>query len=51
MNIVTGSGGSRKVFVFPHASIVNKSPVEEQVAARNLLCNILGISADMESVA
>lgn len=43
MNIVTGSGKDRKVFEFPHASIVNRSPVEQQEAAKNLLCNMLHI--------
>ncbi len=46
MNIITGSGGSRKVFEFPHASIVNRSPVEEQEAAKALLCRMLKIPTE-----
>lgn len=46
MNIVTGSGNSRKVFEFPAAEIVNRSPVNQQVAAKNLLCGMLNISLE-----
>jgi len=43
MNIVTGRGNRRKSFVFPDASIVNRSPEKEQKEALTLLCNILGV--------
>lgn len=43
MNIVAGRGQRRSTFVFPHASIVNKSPVAEQEAARDMLCRKLGV--------
>lgn len=43
MNIVTGSGDSRKVLEFPHASIVNRSPEAEQQAACRMLCRMLNV--------
>jgi len=43
MNIVTGSGNRRKVFEFPAAEIVHHSPINQQVAAKELLCNMLKI--------
>jgi hypothetical protein len=43
VNIVSGSGKRREVFVFPDASIVNKSPESEQVAARYMLCRMLNV--------
>lgn len=45
MNIVTGSGKSRKVLTFPHASIVNRASKAEQDAAKSLLCNLLNVSS------
>lgn len=48
MNIVTGSGNNRKVFEFPHASVVHNSPKSEQKAALNLLCGMLNISTEEE---
>jgi hypothetical protein len=47
MNIVVGSGKKRSVFVFPAAEIVNRSPVDQQIAGRNLLCDMLKISLEM----
>lgn len=44
MRIVTGSGNDRKVFNFPHASIVNRSSKAEQQAGKELLCNLLNVS-------
>jgi len=43
MNIVTGSGRNRSVLTIPHASIVNSSPKAQQVAAKNLICDLLSI--------
>jgi hypothetical protein len=47
MNIVTGSGNRRSVFQFPCSVIVNRSPEDQKIAARNLLCNMLNISPEM----
>lgn len=43
MHIVNGRGNHRRVFVFPDASIVNRSPPDQQVAARNLLCDMMKV--------
>lgn len=43
MNIVTGSGNNRSVLTIPHASIVLSSPKSQQKAAKNLICDLLGI--------
>lgn len=43
MNIVQGSGNSRKVLVFPCSHFVHNSSKAEQKQAKNLLCDLLGI--------
>lgn len=44
MNIIAGRGRRRKNLIeFPHGSIVNQSPKDEQVGGRILLCQLLSV--------
>jgi hypothetical protein len=43
MQIVSGRGNRRSVFVFPSSHFVKKSPADQQKAALNLLCGMMGI--------
>ncbi len=43
MDIIQGSGNSRKVLVFPCSHFVHNSSKSEQKQAKNLLCSLLGI--------
>lgn len=43
MDIVKGRGNHREVVTFPCAHFVHNSSNAEKKAAKNLLCNLLGI--------
>lgn len=43
MRIVKGRGSRRNTFELPCATIVNRSPVQEQEQVKNILCDMMGI--------
>lgn len=43
MNIVTGSGRRRSVLALPHASVVKRSPEDQQKQVHGIVCNMLGV--------
>ena len=49
MDIVRGSGKSRRKFVFPCAEFVKSSPDAEVRQARNLICGMLDIPVPEEA--
>lgn len=51
MRIVQGRGSNRSEFILPCATIVNRSPVQEQEQVHNIVCDILGIKPIVQAQA